>query len=213
MPLDNLTALTQVVPVLVLLLKFKKLDENFKLFGLLCAYGLFTDVVSYFCLMKNYDVASVQNIYSIGEMSCLFFLLHRTIAKPRVSAFILAAYIISLFSWIGNLVALKGFDISFQYSDTIYSFFISAFAAVSLLNIASVTQIPLLKNSYYMRSLGWMFYFSSAVLLYSLHYVSFSSDFFIKRVWDIHAIVNGMANLIFALSLWQNAHVKQQLHR
>jgi hypothetical protein len=205
-----LSVLTQAVPVIVLLFTRKKLDNNFKLFAGFCAIALLTDVV---CLILDqytpWLIGFVHNIYSLVEMLCYFFLLHLTINHAYISKFVLIAYLLCLFSWIINLLALGGMLDKFQYAESIRSFFIAAFATISMVRIASVSMVPLLQNSYYLRSIGFLFYFSSAIILNLLSDIFFSPNFFFTRVWDIHAIINGLTNVIFAISIWQNSRIQK----
>lgn len=212
MSLDKLTALTQALPVLVLLFTSNKLDRNFKLFGWFCLVAFITEIICYYMVNQHSEVNPIQNIYTLVEMICLFYLLHTTITQSFINKFLILAYVICMCCWIWNLVATGNITNSFQYADAIYSFFVSIFAAISLINIASRSNFPLLKNSYYLRSLGLMFYFSSCVVLYSLHYVNFNSVSIIHRVWDIHAVVNAAANMIYSISIWQNSRACQNLY-
>ena len=155
------------------------------------------------------NVTYVQNIYTLVEMACYFFLMHLTIGNAYISKFVVIAFLLCLFSWLVNLYALDGISNAFQYADTVYSFFIASFAAISLLHIASSSMVPLLQNSYYLRSIGFMFYFTSAVILYSLSNINFTPTFLFTRVWDVHAFTNGIANVIYSISIWQNSRIEK----
>lgn len=213
MNLEILSALTQAVPVIVLLFTRKKLDNNFKLFARFCVFALLTEVVCYFLLLYNrWLIAFVHNFYTLFEMSCYFFLMHLTINHAYISKFVLIAYLLCLFGWIINLLALGDMLDKFQYADSIYSFFIAAFATISMVRIASVSMVPLLQNSYYLRSIGFLFYFSSAIILYLFSDIFFNPNFIFTTMWDFHAITNGLTNVIFAISIWQNSRIQNTFY-
>jgi hypothetical protein len=112
-------------------------------------------------------------------------------------------------SWIVTFFTIKTLSKDFQYANSIYNFFIAAFATISMVRIASSSMVPLLQNSYYLRSIGFLFYFSSAIVLSLLTDIYFSPKFIFSDIYDLHAITNIIGNVIYGVSIWQNSRIQK----
>jgi hypothetical protein len=209
MNLDFISAYSIIIPFLVGLSRFKKLEKNFKLFAMFIAFGFIIEVIATFFFLNHISVCYVYNIYGLVEMLCCLFLLHLTINHTYISKFILIAYMLSLLSWIVTFFTIKTLSKDFQYANSIYDFFIAAFATISMVRIASSSMVPLLQNSYYLRSIGFLFYFSSAIVLSLFTDNYFSPKFIFSSIYDLHAITNIISNVIYGISIWQNSRIQK----
>ena len=173
------------------------------------AFGFIIEVIATFFFLNHISVFYVYNIYGLVEMLCCLFLLQLTINHTYISKFILIAYILCLLSWIVTFFTIKTLSKDFQYANSIYDFFIAAFATISMVRIASSSMVPLLQNSYYLRSIGFLFYFSSAIVLSLLTDIYFSPKFIFSSIYDLHAITNIISNVIYGISIWQNSRIQK----
>ncbi|MEI9943719.1 MAG: hypothetical protein WDN26_05805 [Chitinophagaceae bacterium] len=192
-----------IIPAIIGLVRFKKINTAYYPFVLLIVVGSLTEIISIILAFTIRNNMYSYNIYVLVEILLIIWQLKNWHAfRLKATPFILGGFMILL--WM-----IEIFFISHIATKAPYFRLTAAFAvvliSVNMLNTLIVRERKnILTNSQFLICLGFTIYFTLKILVQSFSFYGLLSNIvFARKVDVIHTIFNAFTNIIYGFAiLW-----------
>jgi len=200
--LKNLVVL---VPIVIGLIRFRKVERSYQLFICLMLMYLVNETNNFISIKLFRTNAINFNIFSLIEGLYVFYIFHLWgfLGKQK-RLFILLQVGITLLWIIENLVFLKITEFS-PYYRLVYSFII-VLLSVNQINFLIIHDSKsLLKNGQFLICIGFVIFFMYQIIYegaYFLRHVSPDSKAFSRKIIGLFVDMNIFINLFYAIAIF-----------
>lgn len=192
------------IAVLIGWIRFKHLDQAYLPFLILITLGLSNEVLSFIVIKMKKSNAINFNVYTLLELVFLNWQFKQWKLFGKKNNWYYIILISSILFWLIENFVWKTIN-SFNSFFVIYSSYIILLMSITMINrLVLKEQDLLIKNPVFLICIGFLFYFTYAVLVEAFWVTGYAdSDVFRTRIYSILVYVNLMANLIYAIAvLW-----------
>jgi len=202
---NYLKSLVVLIPLIIGLIRFRKIDRSYQLFVLLMFLYLVNESITHVS-GKLFGTNTVNfNIFSLIEGLYIFYLFHLWgFLKKQKNLFILLQVAMTLLWVIENLVFFKITEFS-PYYRLVYSFFI-VLLCVNQLNFLIIHDSKnLLKNAQFIICIAFLILFMYQILYEVAYYIreeTPDTKAFSKKVITLFVDLNIFINLLFGIAVF-----------
>lgn len=202
--IDVIISFTIVIPALIGLVKFKKMDRSFLPFILLIWISVVNEIVSLITINLFHSNTINYNIHILVKALLITWQFNKWKLFERAPKLYRYLLIGLLATWIIEVMFISSIIVFASYFIILHSFII-VLMSINILNKLIVKeQDNLLKNSVFLICIGFviLFTFSALIEIFMIYGINESGTFMIN-VYAILAYTNLFVNLLFAVAiLW-----------
>lgn len=200
-----------VLPLIVVVLKFRKFTVIHKLISLLLICSGIFGIIAILYQLNQKNNMFVSHFYTMVEYFFWSLIYLKLFEKKRIKKFIIGSIFFVFLVAIVNMIYWQPLDMYNSYSKTLESAFLVCFAIVWFYQIfinQTIKRLEIHPN----------FWINAAVLIYfSGSFVLFVTNNFLMEiplvefleVWTLHAIFIMIHYLLLAIGLWLVKHKKE----
>lgn len=185
-----------MIPTVIGILFFKKLELEMKLLFVLIAIALVVELATYFLAISGHNTNRVHNIYLLIEISIIGFIFSRWQEGSSAGNWVFGIALLAVSLHIISILFFLSMNEMNSNMMTLSCIFYSAISALTLYSLQKKDT-----GSIYRNHLFWV---SSALLIYSagsLSFFAFNKILQSIMVWYVHITVNIAAYCLFSVGL------------
>jgi hypothetical protein len=193
-------ALSAIIPLVVGLLRFKRLDKGLRLLVLLLFVTLIFDSYStYQAQYLSQENAMVMNFYNPIELTLIalmFSAWHRLALIRNILFVSIPAFVIF---WAVSIFTIENQNHLDNVVLTVESALVVVFAVMTMFTALKNDQIPVLKNPVFWVCSAFVLYFAGNIFLFALtpQLMAAKSEEAMRNIWILHTSLNLIKNLLF----------------
>ncbi len=193
-----------LLPLVVSILRYKKIGSIYLPFILLIWIGCLNELVGEIVVSKGYSNAVSSNIYSLIEAIIILWLFRQMDAPRFIKKIFHYVALGFCIVWTLENVFIGKFGVYFNSYFNMVSGFVIVLISINAINEILVKEKDLLKNPLFLLCTGFIIYFTYRTLIEAFWiYGQDIGEQFMSKVFSIHSWINLVCNIIFALAiLW-----------
>lgn len=205
-----LTFASEILPFLVAIFHFKKLNKNLKIFGFYLGLSCLSDILSLIFNQFKISSAIIFNVYSIFELIFVLFFLFQLVNmslknKRNLIIFSLIFFVQIFFSLSENYVKTLN-TYSWLFSNFVFVFF-SFYALYKM--IANDAILVYTREPNFWILIGIIVFFAGTTFVYLTYSTIFANNPTEGyMMWKINNFLAILANSFFTIGLWQVSKIK-----
>jgi hypothetical protein len=202
--LRYISAFSLVIPFIISIIRYKKLDKRFIPFVWVIWFGMTTEVASILLTKFGYSNNWLTNIYILVEGLLLFELFRRWQLFSHYRWFYMTILCLAISGWIMEWYIRESIYPPFSIFIIYSSFIIVLSAQQGIITVLFKEPTDVLKNPIILLSTGFVLFFAVAILaeIFWFHGIR-KSSFFRINIYEIFQYVNLITNFIYAYAiLW-----------
>jgi hypothetical protein len=161
-----------IIPILVALIRFKKINKVHYPLLLLLLIGLMTELASRICINAFQTNAPVIKIYSLVECCIILYQLYLWKNSSRYTRLFFSLIIVCVVFWIIEVVVFKNINTFSPYFRVFYAFVIILLCINQINSMMFYQNVSLLKNPVFIICLAFIILFLYQIILEASYYVS-----------------------------------------
>lgn len=207
---DVLLSFCIVIPVIIGLIRFSKINKAYYPFIYCICLGLINETVSYFLIVARYYNTVNSNIYMLLETFLLLWQFNNwglfkrnNLLMPVIAALIISAWVLE------NFIFFKITRYNSYFLIT-YSFLVS-FMSISIINRLIVTERKkLVKNPIFILCVAFVVYYTFSVLSEAFWIYGIDENYGLSiKIHSISVFTNFIAILLYSVAiLWMPSKQK-----
>lgn len=191
------TSLLLIIPFIIGLIKFERLNSHLRIIFYLISFGLFTNILMIFFGIVYKNNIWLGHIYTIVEFFLISFFFLNLFDKPifkRIISILISIFVVIVFI---NKIYLEQIQKIDNYSLTISAILLLVISSMYLVEYISKNMLIDVKSYQFLLTIGFMIYFGGDLFIFAL-----SNE--IKGIWIVHNLISTLLTLIYTLVfLWQ----------
>lgn len=198
----DISSLSVVLPLLVYLVKIKKVNRPIHIIGALLIVAAMADLVGYLLFKAHQSTAMVFNTYYTLMFFLLCWFYYETLFKDRNKGAIFIGLGVYLISFIIITFFIQNFFFFQNLIWTITGIILIVYSIAYF--VSSLSDIPsthLFGNTLTWINTGVLFYFSFSVVIFSMGDYLFSREdpHATLLIWSTHNVNNILKNVLFTI--------------
>jgi hypothetical protein len=197
-------SLSVIIPGVIAAIRLRKIDAAYYPFLCILMFGVINELITFYLVKHGKSNAVNNNCYYLIEGLLIVYQFKRWELEPRIKY--LYPLLFTSFSafWLAEAFVFSHIGRFASYYIIFYSYVV-VLLSITMTNKLLLTQRrTLLKNSVFLICIGFIVYFTNAILVEAFYLYGISaSPTFQTAVVGIMAFINLLTNLLFALAvLW-----------
>ena len=206
--LVSLSGLSLLIPAIIGLIKFRRMDRTYYPFLFLIEIGCVNEILSYILIQNHYHTLFNNNIYALFESLLIVWFFRKLNVFRKSKIIYISILSVFILSWILQMLQLNTFDNIYLYFRILYSIIIVFLSIYTINSILINESKSIILNPAFIICMGFVIYFTYYAIMNSfwLYGLTKSVEFRIFIV-KILAYINLFCNLIYAIALiWIPRH-------
>lgn len=183
-----------LIPAAIGAFNFRRLGLEMKLFFVLLAIALITELITYYLAFSGHSTNSVHNVYLAIELLMIGFIFSRWQDSRSTGNRILAVFsAVVLIHVVSIMFFLDIYEMN-SFMLTLSCMLYAVVSALTLYNLQMKDTGSIYRN--------YVFWVSSGLLIYSagcLSYFAFAKILLSNMIWQLHIVVNIVAYCLFSV--------------
>lgn len=192
------------IPGIIGLIRYRQINQAYYPFLYLIWVGSLNEILSFILIKNGKTNATTLNMYYLIESWLILYQFNawKFFVGLKKLFFALLAFL-SLF-WVAETVVFRSMKAFASYFIIVHSFTIVLLSIFMINFLIAKEKKKMLKNAIFLICLGFIFYFTYAVLVEAFYLYGVSSSVAFQRaVISIMVVINLITNLLFAFAvLW-----------
>ena len=196
--------LSELLLLLIATWNYTNIDDIIRPFFFFFYYVLLQESFS-FVTGWGFSIHTVwwANIYQVTEMIFFTWYFHRWLfgdGKRTWYFILLSSFMIY---WIYSTFFSQNFSEANAFARTIGCLVVAAYAGANLIQLSKRTDITLFRNAQFWIGSGALLYFSFTTLVFGIYQTIANNNYLLGLyypVWDVHLIMNILANLLYSIA-------------
>jgi hypothetical protein len=193
-----------LLPALVGVIRYKRLDDTFFPFLVLLWVGCLNEILSEVLVYYRYPTIGNANIYVLIEGLCILAFFKRQALFDSGSRLYTFLTLFLLLFWVGETLLFASITSLSLYFRIVCSFVIVLLSIQQVNKLLTSTHTPLLTHSLFLICISFIIYFTYKILVYTFWlYGLKKSAAFVMSIYTIMIYINLFCNLIYTIAtLW-----------
>ncbi len=202
--LEYFAHISGVLPTLVALVLFKKLESRFVLFTCLLVITLIIDLMGWIMSLNSIQNLLILNIYNVIEFSFLL-VFYSLLLRLRLKSFktIFAITVLILFQIILEF-RLNSIETLKTSAWAISNFILVIIILTFLFKLFNKSiDVPYSRLPEFWISIGLLIYFAGTALLFISTELFISENILVTELWSINNLLVIVTNIFITIGLWR----------
>ncbi len=202
--LEYFAHISGVLPTLVALVLFKKLESRFVLFTCLLVITLIIDLMGWIMSLNSIQNLLIMNIYNVIEFSFLL-VFYSLLLRLRLKSFktIFAITVLILFQIILEF-RLNSIETLKTSAWAISNFILVIIILTFLFKLFNKSiDVPYSRLPEFWISIGLLIYFAGTALLFISTELFISENILVTELWSINNLLVIVTNIFITIGLWR----------
>lgn len=196
--------LSLLLPIFIGISRRKVLWHEAKILLVWIFVGAFFELLSYYWGQWYGNNLPLMHLYVVLEMSFLSYFFYRDRKEGNKNKWILGIVFLFLLFAISNVLFIQGLYAYASYTRSTESILLFFFALSWFYKVYKEQKIVFLEREFmFWLAVGLLIYFTGNILLWIYgDAVAQQSKQVFAEIWKIHALLNSLLHLFYALALW-----------
>ncbi len=192
-----------LIPIIVGMVRIKRLTKVYYPFFLLMVLGVFSELVCFIYIeIFKASNASVVKVYSLIECCLILYQLYLWKSSTRYRRLFLVLGAISVIFWIVECILFSNINTWSPYFRVFYAFVIILLSVNQINSMMFNHDEPLFKNPRFIICLGFIVFFLYQILYEAAFYSGSEQSTIATKIIFGDSYINVFTNIIFAVALF-----------
>lgn len=161
-----------IIPIIVALIRFKKISKVYYPLLLLLLIGLVTELASRICINAFKTNAPVIKIYSLVECCIILYQLYLWKNSAKYMRLFTSLLIVCAAFWVIEVIVFRNFNTFSPYFRVFYAFVIILLCINQINSMMFYQNVSLMKNPVFIICLAFIILFLYQIILEASYYIS-----------------------------------------
>ena len=201
-----------IIPIIVALIRFRKIGKVYYPLLLLLLIGLVTEVASRICINAFQTNAPVIKIYSLVECCIILYQLYLWKNSSKYTRLFAWLMIICIVFWVVEVIVFKNINTFSPYFRVFYAFVIILLCINQINSMMFYQKVNLLKNPVFIVCLAFIIFFLYQILYEASYFIGSDESEVANKIITGFGYLNFFINLMYAVGIYFMGGSKDDLY-
>jgi len=190
-----------IIPIIVALIRFKKIDKAYYPFLILLLVGFLTELASFFCINVYKTNAPVLKIYSLAECCIILYQVYLWKNSAKYNRTFVVLVIICVVFWVAEtlLFTINTFS---PYFRVFYAFIIVLLSINQINSMMFYQSVTLVRNPVFIISLAFIIFFLYQIVDEASLFIGSDQSAVANKIIMGFGYLNFFINLMYAVGVY-----------
>lgn len=191
-----------IIPIIVALIRFKKIDKVYYPFLALLLIGLLTELASFLCINAFKTNAPVIKVYSLIECCIILYQLYLWKNSVKFNRTFISLLVICIVFWIVETIVFKNINTFSPYFRVFYAFVIVLLCINQINSMMFYQNITLLRNPVFIICLAFIIFFLYQIIDEASLFIGSDQSAVANKIIMGFGYLNFFINLMCAVGVY-----------
>ncbi|MGN6179760.1 MAG: hypothetical protein ACTHNW_11305 [Mucilaginibacter sp.] len=191
-----------IIPIIVALIRFKKIDKVYYPFLILLLIGLLTELASFICINVFKTNAPVIKIYSLIECCIILYQLYLWKNSVKFNRTFISLLIVCAVFWIAETIIFNNINTFSPYFRVFYAFVIVLLCINQINSMMFYQNVTLLRNPVFIICLAFIIFFLYQIIDEASLFIGSDQSAVANKIIMGFGYLNFFINLMCAVGVY-----------